>query len=74
MLGTRAVERRVLERNEADCRLCGAAIKFKAMTKATQIIANVYEGDRWNRVEHYHAECYIMAGEPYGYPTAKAMR
>jgi hypothetical protein len=21
---------------------------------------------RWNRVEHYHAECYEAAGAPYG--------
>ena len=29
-------------------------------------IANVYENGVWNRVEHYHAECYEAAGEPYG--------
>jgi len=26
----------------------------------------VYEDGVWNRVEHYHDECYREAGEPYG--------
>jgi hypothetical protein len=26
----------------------------------------VYENGVWKRVEHYHAECYEAAGEPYG--------
>lgn len=31
-----------------------------------QVICNVYEGDRWDRVEHYHTECYERADEPHG--------
>ena len=28
----------------------------------------LYENGRWNRVEHYHFECYDDAGQPYGEP------
>jgi hypothetical protein len=41
-------------------------VKFAARNKAFQVIANVYENGVWKRVEHYHAECYEAAGEPYG--------
>lgn len=41
-------------------------VKFAAKVRRQQVIANVYVGDRWNRVEHYHAECYDSAGEPHG--------
>lgn len=30
------------------------------------VVANVYEGRRWNRVEAFHQECYREAGCPYG--------
>ena len=30
------------------------------------MIANVYVDGTWARVEHYHAECYDLAGKPYG--------
>jgi hypothetical protein len=31
-----------------------------------QVIANVYVDGRWNRVEHFHDECYALAGDPFG--------
>jgi hypothetical protein len=45
---------------------CRAQVKFVARVKSYQIIANVYVDARWDRVEHYHEDCYIEAGEPYG--------
>jgi hypothetical protein len=35
-----------------------------------QVIANVYREGNWVRVEHYHAECYDQADQPYG-PAAE---
>ena len=63
---SRAVVRPVEAGNSAVCASCDAPVKFTARTKAFQVIANVYEHGVWNRVEHYHAECYEAAGEPYG--------
>ncbi len=34
------------------------------------MIANVYVKGTWNRVEHYHFECYHQIGDPYGLPAA----
>ena len=33
---------------------------------AWAVICNVYERGRWDRVEHYHADCYHRAGDPHG--------
>ena len=63
---SRAVVRPVEAGNAAVCALCDAPVKFAARNKAFQVIANVYEKGVWNRVEHYHFECYEAAGEPYG--------
>ena len=41
-------------------------MKFAAKVQRQQVIANVYVDGRWNRVEHFHAECYDEAGLPYG--------
>jgi hypothetical protein len=30
------------------------------------VIANVYVDGTWDRVEHFHAECYEAAERPYG--------
>ena len=51
------------------CARCGAAIKFAARSQQRQVIANVYVDGTWVRVEHYHAECYERAEEPYGPPA-----
>jgi len=63
---SRAVTRPVEAGNSAECAACGDPVKFAARNKAFQVIANVYENGVWNRVEHYHDECYRSAGEPYG--------
>jgi hypothetical protein len=63
---SRAVTRPVEAGNSATCAGCGTPVKFTAKVRHWQVIANVYVDGKWNRVEHYHAECYEHAGEPYG--------
>jgi hypothetical protein len=63
---SRAVTRPVEAGNIAVCAACDEPVKFAARNKAFQVIANVYEGGVWQRVETYHDECYEAAGEPYG--------
>jgi hypothetical protein len=63
---SRAVLRRVEAGNSAVCAHCGQPVKFTAKAQRQQVIANVYVGGRWNRVEHFHAECYEAAGAPHG--------
>ena len=65
---SRAVVRPVDAGNSAYCAVCGELIKFRARVRANQIICNVYVKNKWDRVEHFHAECYELAKEPYG-PT-----
>ena len=48
------------------CASCGMPVKFSAKVRCWQVIANIYVGSVWDRVEHYHAECYEGAGRPYG--------
>jgi len=52
------------------CARCGAPVKFVARAQLKQVIANVYKDGTWDRVEHYHSECYDEAGKPYGDPAA----
>jgi hypothetical protein len=74
--GTRAVSRRIDPGSTAICAHCGEKVKFASRTPTphrVQVIANVYCGDRWDRVEHFHAgpppaDCYASAGEPHGPP------
>ncbi len=70
MLTSRAVVRTVEAGNSAMCAHCGAQVKFVARAQLRQVIANVYENGAWKRVEHFHADCYIEAGQPYG-PAAE---
>ena len=63
---SRAVLRRIEAGCMAICAHCGQQIKFAAKLMKLQAIANVYVGGRWDRVEHYHEECYEEAGEPFG--------
>lgn len=63
---SRAVLRQVEPGNSASCAHCGAAIKFAARSQLRQVIANVYQDGTWVRVEHYHANCYDDAAQPYG--------
>ena len=65
---SRAVSRTVDAGNSAYCAVCDELIKFRARIRAEQIICNVYVKNRWDRVEHYHPECYAEAGTPYGEP------
>ena len=69
-LGSRAVLRRVEAGSLAICKQCDQQVKFAAKLNRLQVIANVYVDGRWNRVEHFHDECYDLAGEPYGGPVA----
>ncbi len=69
-LQSRAVERLVEPGNSAVCVHCGAPVKFVARAQLRQVIANVYVDGTWDRVEHYHHDCYVEAGEPYGPATA----
>jgi hypothetical protein len=39
-----------------------------------QVIANVYVDGRWNRVEHFHEECYGEADAPYGHASDQGGR
>ena len=69
---SRAVLRTIEAGSSAMCVTCDEQVKFKAKCKAHQVICNVYIDGKWNRVEHYHLECYSVVGEPYGEPVANA--
>jgi hypothetical protein len=75
---SRAVLRDVEPGSTVECVLCGERVKFQAKVRHKQIICNVYEGERWDRVEHFHAPCYEEANEPHGpvdtTPVVKARR
>lgn len=70
MTTSRAVERPIEAGNSAMCAHCGEPVKFVARAHLRQVIANVYEDGTWQRVEHFHADCYADAGQPYGEPAA----
>jgi hypothetical protein len=70
MTESRAVIRQVEPGNSASCAECGAPVKFVARAQLRQVIANVYENGAWVRVEHFHADCYDEAGQPYGDPSS----
>jgi hypothetical protein len=63
---SRAVIRLIEAGNSATCVACGKPVKFSAKAKLQQVIANVYVDQNWDRVEHFHAECYEAVGRPYG--------
>jgi hypothetical protein len=69
---SRAVLRTIEAGSSAMCVLCDDQVKFKAKVRGTQVICNVYVDGRWNRVEHFHSECYTEAGTPYGEPAVNA--
>jgi len=71
---SRAVERPIEAGNSAICSACGLPVKFVAKAQLRQVIANVYERGAWNRVEHFHADCYRDAGDPYGEAVEQAPR
>jgi hypothetical protein len=65
-LASRAVQRRVEAGSSVMCTTCDEQVKFAAKQNRQQVIANVYVDGRWDRVEHFHAECYETTGAPYG--------
>lgn len=67
-LTSRAVVRFIEAGNSAMCASCGVAVQFRARVKTQQVICNVYEDGRWDRVEHFHRDCYDVAGQPFGAP------
>lgn len=71
---SRAVTRLIGPGCDADCPHCEAPVKFMARVRATQVICNVYEDGRWDRVEHFHSPCYEDAGSPYGDPDTSKLR
>ncbi|MGI8662044.1 MAG: hypothetical protein ACR2LQ_02395 [Acidimicrobiales bacterium] len=63
---SRAVTRSIEAGCSATCTHCDEPVKFRAKLKLHQVICNVYCDGAWNRVEHFHEECYRSAGAPYG--------
>ena len=63
---SRAVIRRIEPGNLAVCSHCNQPVKFAAKVHKMQVIANVYVNGRWDRVEHFHDDCYSEASAPYG--------
>ena len=66
---SRAVMRTIEPGNSAICPVCDQQVKFQARTQGKQIICNVYEDGKWQRVEQYHLACYDEASAPYGTPA-----
>ena len=69
MMTSRAVERPIEAGNSAVCTYCGEPVKFVARAHLRQVIANVYVDGTWDRVEHFHSDCYDRADRPYGEPA-----
>lgn len=66
---SRAVLREVQAGSMVSCTHCLDLVAFRARERPKQVICNVYNEDRWVRIEHYHHECYGAAGAPYGEPA-----
>ncbi len=73
-LASRAVQRRVEAGSSVMCTTCDEQVKFAAKQNRQQVIANVYVDGRWDRVEHFHEECYLSAGAPYGAAADQELR
>lgn len=65
---SRAVIRLIEPGSVTECLHCDEWVKFKARERRTQVICNVYVDDNWERVEHFHSQCYGDANSPYGDP------
>jgi len=66
-LKSRAVIRDIEPGGYAECSHCNQSIKFQAKCRELkQVICNVYRKGTWIRVDHYHGECYSLAGDPHG--------
>ena len=71
--GTRAAVRTIDAGSSAMCEHCDQQVKFSAKVKRYQVICNVYVKGRWDRVEHFHLECYEETGSPYGEVDASSV-
>jgi hypothetical protein len=69
---SRAALRLIEPGSSVDCVHCDQRVKFQARLRLQQVICNVYRDGVWDRVEHFHAECYETAGSPYGEPAVTA--
>src|SRR5690349_13959526 len=58
---SRAVLRDVEPGSTVECAHCGERVKFQAKVRNRQVICNVYVKGVWDRVEHFHADCYDLA-------------
>ena len=65
---SRAVTRLVEPGCSVYCAHCDERVKFQARVRHRQVICNVYVKGRWDRVEHFHADCYDTADQPFGEP------
>lgn len=63
---SRAVVRYIEAGSSVSCAHCGSGVVFRARQRIQQVICNVYDDGRWLRVEHYHRDCYDLAGAPHG--------
>ncbi|NNE75121.1 MAG: hypothetical protein HKN26_15755 [Acidimicrobiales bacterium] len=68
---SRAAIRLVEPGSQVDCVVCGERVKFQARMRNQQVICNIYTKGVWERVDHYHADCYKTAKQPYGKPAEK---
>ncbi len=65
---SRAVSRKLQPGLGLECDACSMPIKYSAKFPTNQIIANVYDGNVWQKVVHYHEECYQELDYPHGEP------
>ncbi len=63
---SRAVVRLIEAGSQVECWTCEVLLKFRARQRDEQVICNVYEDGVWQRVEHFHPDCYDEVGRPYG--------
>jgi hypothetical protein len=51
------------------CPCCDERVKFiikQPAAQRRQVVANIYEHGRWDRLEIWHLACYLQAGQPHG--------
>jgi len=65
---SRAVSRLIEAGEMSECERCGERVKFRARERHNQVICNVYVDGSWDHVEHFHADCYDQAENPFGAP------
>ena len=63
---SRAVVRFIEPGSLVTCTGCDGRLNYMAKSKPKQVVCNVYENGKWNRVEHWHVGCYNAAGSPHG--------